>query len=104
MDGKDIEARAVVLHATRVTVHDLCVLCYVVSLSSPQLLFPLYLADRRLDGVPEMRGILECRRRASHYGGRPGYEAVVSYPSASLAPLLSRIQLLRFPATNFRTF
>ena len=66
MDGEDIEARAAVHDATRVTVHYLDVFHAVLFPScSPQFLFSLYLAGRRLDGVHETRAIYRSRNGTS---------------------------------------
>ena len=76
MDGEDIEARAAVHDATRVTVHYLDVFHAVLFPScSPQFLFSLYLAGRRLDGVHETRAIYRSRNGTSQSGGRPGFHA-----------------------------
>ena len=81
-----------------------CVLCCVVSLSSPQFLFPLYRAGRRLDGVPETREIRECRRGLHIMVDDLGMRLWSHIQSQGRAALLSRTRLQRFPATNFRTF
>ena len=71
MDGEDIEARAAVHDATRVTVHYLDVFHAVLFPScSPQFLFSLYLAGRRLDGVHETRAIYRSRNGTSHGHGK----------------------------------
>ena len=76
MDGEDIEARAAIHDATRVTVHYLDVFHAVLFPScSPQFLFSLYLAGRRLDGVHETRAIYRSRNGTSQSGGRPGFHA-----------------------------
>ena len=71
MDGEDIEARAAE-HATRVTVHYLDAFHAVLfPCCSPQSLFSLYLAGRRLDGVHETRTIYRSRNGTSHYALSP---------------------------------
>ena len=66
MDGADIEARAAVHDATRVTVHYLDVFHAVLFPScSPQFIFSLCLAGRRLDGVHETRAIYRSRNGTS---------------------------------------
>ena len=66
MDGEDIEARAAVHDATRVTVHYLDAFHAVLfPCCSPQFLFSLYLAGRRLDGVHETRTIYRSRNGTS---------------------------------------
>ena len=71
MDGEDIEARAAIHDATRVTVHYLDVFhAALLPSCPPQFLFSLYLAGRRTDGVHETRTIYRSSNGTSHNSRR----------------------------------
>ena len=86
MDGEDIEARAAVHDATRVTVHYLDAFhAALFPFCSPQFLFSLYLAGRRMDGVHETRTIYRSRNGTSQIVWTPECQTSLDHAKQALA-------------------